>query len=48
MQQDAVSADTPLPIDFEEWDPLTWIAYCSQRLRTLVASIAMLPDTLLR
>ncbi len=48
MQQDAVSANTPLPIDFEEWDPLTWIAYCSQRLRTLVASIAMLPDTLLR
>jgi len=48
LQQDAVSADTPLPIDSEEWAPLPWNAYCSQRLRTLVASIAMLPDTLLR
>jgi len=48
MQQDAASADTPLPIDFDGWAGQPWNAYCSQRLRTLVASIAMLPDTLLR
>jgi len=48
MQQDAASADTALPIDFEGWAAQPWNAYVHQRLRTLVASIAMLPDTLLR
>jgi len=48
MQQDTVSADTALPIDFEGWAAQPWNAYVYQRLRTLVASIAMLPDTLLR
>ena len=48
MQQDAGSADTALPIDFDGWAAQPSNAYVRQRLQTLVASIAMLPDTLLR
>ena len=48
MQQDATDADTPLDLDLDNWNDAAWLAYVSQRLQTLVASIAMLPETLLR
>ena len=48
MQQDAVSTDTVLDLDASGWSNQAWQAYVPQRLQTLVASIAMLPDNLLR
>ena len=42
------TADAALDLDQDQWDNATWNAYVPQRLQTLVASIAMLPDTLLR
>jgi uncharacterized protein (DUF1800 family) len=48
MQQDAASPDTALVIDSNVWSDQPWQAYVGIRLQTLVASIAMLPDNLLR
>ena len=48
MQQDAASPDTPLDVNSNGWDNEPWQAYVGIRLQTLVASIAMLPDNLLR
>jgi hypothetical protein len=48
MQQNAASADTPLDLDQDEWSNQAWSAYVAQRLQTLVASIAMLPENLRR
>ena len=48
MQQDATTADTPLDLDADEWSNEAWTAYVPQRLQTLVASITMLPENLLR
>lgn len=48
MQQDATSPDGELDLDASGWDNQAWNAYVPQRLQTLVASIAMLPDNLLR
>lgn len=47
MRQDA-AADAVLDLDQGGWDNAAWNAYVPQRLQTLVASIAMLPDSLLR
>jgi hypothetical protein len=48
MKQDAASVDTVLDLDIDDWNNSTWQGYVSQRLQTLVASIAMLPDNMLR
>ncbi len=48
MQQDAPSADEVLDLDASGWNNTTWLAYVPQRVQTLVASIAMLPDNMLR
>ncbi len=48
MQQNAASADTALDLDASGWAQQAWQAYVPQRLQTLVASIAMLPDNLRR
>ncbi len=48
MKQDAASVDTVLNLDVSGWNDSTWQGYVSQRLQTLVASIAMLPDNMLR
>jgi uncharacterized protein (DUF1800 family) len=48
MQQNAASADTVLDLDAGVWSQQAWQAYVPQRLQTLVASIAMLPDNLRR
>lgn len=48
MQQDASSEDTVLDLDHNEWGNANWNTYVEQRLQTLVASISMLPDNLLR
>jgi uncharacterized protein (DUF1800 family) len=48
MQQNAASADTVLNLDAAGWSSQAWSAYVPQRLQTLVAGIAMLPDNLLR
>ena len=48
MQQDAAAPDTVLDLDANVWDNQPWMAYVPHRLQTLVASIGMLPDNLLR
>jgi len=48
MQQDAASADTVLDLEAAGWSNQAWSAYVPQRLQTLVAGIAMLPENLLR
>jgi hypothetical protein len=48
LQQNAASADTPLDLDAGGWSNQPWSAYVSQRLQTLVAGIAMLPENLYR
>lgn len=48
MQQNAASADTVLDLDADGWSDEPWSAYVPQRLQTLVASIAMLPENLRR
>lgn len=48
MQQDAFDADVALDLDASGWDNSPSNAYVPHRLQTLVASIAMLPDNLLR
>lgn len=48
MQQNAASANTPLNLDSDSWENAPYLAYVPQRLQTLVASIAMLPDNLRR
>lgn len=48
MQQDAASADTVLDLDSDGWASSDWNAYVPQRLQTLVFSMAMLPDNMLR
>jgi hypothetical protein len=48
MQQNAASPDTVLNLDASGWAQQAWQAYVPQRLQTLVASIAMLPDNLRR
>lgn len=48
MQQDAASADTVLDLDASGWSAQAWSGYVPQRLQTLVASIAMLPENLYR
>lgn len=50
MQQDAPSADTALDLDMplETWNDTTWQAYVPERVQVLVASIAMLPENMLR
>jgi hypothetical protein len=48
MQQDAASPDTVLDLDLIGWNNQAWLAYVHQRLQTLVASITMLPENMLR
>lgn len=48
MQQNAASPDTPLDLDAGGWGNQPYLAYVPQRVQTLVASIAMLPDNLRR
>jgi uncharacterized protein (DUF1800 family) len=48
MQQNAASPDTALNLDSNGWQSQPFQAYVQQRLQTLVASIAMLPDNLRR
>ena len=48
MQQDAIDADVVLDLDASGWDNSPSNAYVPHRLQTLIASIAMLPDNLLR
>lgn len=48
MRQDAASIDTVLDLDAGSWNNSAWLAYVPHRLQTLVASIAMLPDNMLR
>lgn len=48
MRQDAASVDTVLDLDAGSWNNSAWLAYVPHRLQTLVASIAMLPDNMLR
>jgi hypothetical protein len=48
MQQNAASPETVLDLDANGWNNEPWLAYVPQRLQTLVASIAMLPDNLRR
>lgn len=48
MRQDAPTADTPLDLDQDGWDNAAWRAYVPQRVQTLVASLLMLPENLLR
>jgi uncharacterized protein (DUF1800 family) len=48
MQQNAASPHTVLDLDAVSWNNEPWLAYVPQRLQTLVASIAMLPENLRR
>lgn len=48
MQQDAASPNTVLDLDASDWSAQPWSGYVPQRLQTLVASIAMLPENLYR
>ena len=48
MQQDAPSPDTLLDLDIDSWNNTTHLAYVAQRVQTLVASMVMLPDNMLR
>ena len=48
MQQDAAGPDTVLDFTLDGWSNSAWNGYVPQRLQTLVASIAMLPENLLR
>ncbi len=48
MQQNAASPDTVLDLDLFGWNNQAWLAYVHQRVQTLVASIAMLPENMLR
>ena len=48
MQQNAASPDSVLDLDAAGWSGQAWSAYVPQRLQTLVAGIAMLPENLLR
>ena len=50
IQQDAPGPDTPLDLDMpkESWNDIRWMAYVPERVQVLVASIAMLPDNILR
>jgi hypothetical protein len=48
MQQDAPGAASELDLDADGWDNTTWMAYVPQRLQTLVASISMQADNMLR
>lgn len=48
MQQDAATADTALDFTSDGWAANNWNAYVPQRLQTLVFSIAMLPENMLR
>lgn len=48
MQQNAAGPNTVLNLDTNGWASQAWQAYVQQRLQTLVASIAMLPDNLRR
>lgn len=50
LQQDAANPDVQLDLDMPPgtWNNMTWMAYIPERVQTLVATIAMLPDNLLR
>jgi len=48
MQQNAASPGAVLDLDADGWNNEPWLAYVPQRLQTLVASIAMLPENLRR
>ena len=48
MQQNAVSPDAVLDLDLEDWSNNPWQAYVAQRLQTMVVSILISPEYLLR